>query len=142
MSDPIKLTDGSKIYTPGSGNVKGEMTTDNLSRVLPRQLSTGSTRGQQRIGYGNAMLDGNNNRILVSNPSDGTTVGMGNIPGTDGEFGFFSLDSDGTLIQKIVNGTWYIYRKDDTNVMQAGLLPDGTAGWAVAADNHEVGEGF
>lgn len=112
------------------------------SRILPRQISSGSTRGTQIVGYGNTLIDGTNNRITIGTP-DGGTIGFGAIPGSlTNEFGFFSEDSAGNLIMKIVNGTWYVFRSDDTNVMQSGILPDGTAGWAVAAPGYEVADGF
>jgi len=131
-----------KIITPGTVK-QPSLSQSNISRVLPRQLSTGSTRGTQTVGYGNTKIDGSNNRITIGTP-DGGTIGFGAIPGSNtNEFGFFSTDSDGTLIMKIVDGTWYVYRpEDNTNVMQSGILPDGTAGWAVAADGYEVSEGF
>lgn len=113
-------------------------------RVLPRQVSSGALRGTQRVGYGSTEIDGSNNRITISNPADGTSVGIGSIPGSlTGEFGFFSLDADGNLIMKIVNGTWYVYDiTNDKNVMQSGKLPDATYGWAVANAGNNVADGF
>lgn len=133
---------GKTYRTPGQGSA-ARLGGSDLSRVLPRQISTGSTRGTQTVGYGNTKIDGSNNRITIGTP-DGGTLGFGSIPGsTTDEFGFFSTDSDGNLIMKIVDGTWYVYRpEDDTNVMQSGILPDGEAGWAVAADGYEVADGF
>lgn len=99
----------STIVTSGSGNSVNIPQSD-LSRVIPRQLSTGSTRGVQTVGYGKAKLDGPNNRIIVGS-NDNSSVGIGNIPGTT-EFGFFLINSTGILTMKSVNGetTWY----DDT----------------------------
>lgn len=106
------------------------------------KLQTGNTRGTQTVGYGNTKIDGANNRITIGTP-DGGTIGFGAIPGsTTQEFGFFSEDSTGKLIMKIVNGTWYVYRPDGTNVMQSGILPDATAGWAVASSGNQVADGF
>jgi len=132
---------GGNIFTAGGGD-SGSLNSSDQSRILPRQLSTGSTRGVQTVGYGTARLDGSNNRITIGTP-DGGTIGFGSIPGsTTNEFGFFSIDTTGTLIMKIVNGTWFVYRADGTNVMQSGILPDSTVGWAVAADGYEVADGF
>lgn len=109
------------------------------------KLQTGNTRGTQTVGFGGAKIDGANNRFIVTNTVDGTSIGMGVIPGsTTNEFGFFSLDDEGNVIMKIVNGTRYIYNPQDdfNNVMQDGLLPDGSGGWAVAAEGENVDDGF
>lgn len=113
------------LYTPPKKTLVGPTEGSNptlpqsdLSRILPRQLSTGSTRGTQTVGYGKAKLDGTKNRIVVGGDSD-SLVGIGNIPGTDPvEFGFFLLNSNGILTQKIVNGTttWY---DDSGNIISA-----------------------
>lgn len=133
---------GIKIINPGSGTPK-ELDRSDLSRVLPRQLSTGSTRGTQTVGYGNTKIDGSNNRITIGTP-DGGTLGFGSIPGSENdEFGFFSTNADGDLVMKIVDGTWYVYNLDDgTNVMQSGQLPDNTYGWAVAKEGKDVADGY
>jgi hypothetical protein len=113
-------------------------------RVLPRQVSSGSTRGTQKVGYGNTEIDGSNNRIVITNPTDGTSVGIGTIPGSiTNEFGFFALDENGEVVMKIVGPTRYIYDLDnDKNVMQDGKLPDGTFGWAVAKEDYDVEDAF
>lgn len=147
MSDP-------NLSTPNDSRFKGQATPTHvqtgdvpkmsMDRVLPRQLSTGSTRGTQTVGYGNTKIDGTNNTITIAAP-DGSSIGMGAIPGsTTGEYGFFSLDASGKLIMKIVNGTWYTYNPQDqyNNVMQGGLLPDGSGGWAVAAAGYNVSDGI
>lgn len=132
---------GNEIVTPGSGS-QGSIAGSDISRVLPRQLSTGTTRGVQTIGYGNAKLDGPNNRITIGT-SDGGTIGFGSIPGTDNEFGFFSQNANGHLSMKIVDGTFYTY--DETtglNTVQMGTLPDGTGGIAGANQGFNVSQGF
>lgn len=115
-----------------------------MQRILPRQLSTGSTRGTQTVGYGNTKIDGSNNRITIVNPNDNSSVGMGAIPGsTTGEYGFFSTDRSGKIIMKIVLGTWFVNDPGtDLNVMQSGILPDDSIGWAVAAEGKNVSDGF
>lgn len=152
---------GDKIVTPGS-NSAGNLAQSDISRTLPRQISTGTMRGTQNVGYGTAKIDGSNNRITVGAP-DGSTVGLGSIPNsTTNEFGFFTVngagnvtykvvggiqyfyDDAGNLIQKIMAGTTYVYDpvNNDVNVMQEGLLPDGTYGWAVAAPGKNVADGY
>lgn len=115
-----------------------------LERTLPRQLSTGSMRGTQTVGYGSTKIDGSNNTITIGAP-DGSTIGMGAIPGSlTGEYGFFSLDSLGNLIMKIVNGTKYVYNPADdyVNVTQDGLLPDGSGGFVAAKPGDNVADAF
>lgn len=101
----VSSSDGNSINIPAS----------DLSRVIPRQLSTGSTRGVQTVGYGKAKLDGPNNRIIVGGDGN-SSVGIGNIPGTT-EFGFFLINSAGIVTMKSVNGatTWY---DDSGNIVQ------------------------
>lgn len=114
------------------------------TRVLPRQISSGSTRGTQKVGYGSTEIDGSNNRIVITNPVDGTSVGIGTIPGSvTNEFGFFALDENGEVVMKIVGPTRYIYDPEtEKNVYQDGKMPDGTYGFASAAEGRDVSEGF
>jgi len=70
---------------------------------------------------------------------------MGSIPGTDPvEYGFFSLDANGQLIMKIVNGTKYVYNPSDgyVNVTQDGLLPDGSGGFVAAKPGYNVADAY
>lgn len=127
------------IYTPGSGN-GSQMPSSDQSRIIPRQLSTGTLRGTQSVGYGNTKIDSSNNRITFS-AADGSVVGMGAIPGsTTNEYGFFSLDTSGKLIMKIVNGTKYVYdpQNNYVNITQDGLLPDGSGGFVAAKPGVDV----
>jgi|SRR6185503_3958852 len=139
MGNPDYSNSGSGYTSVNSQPIVGA----DLSRVLPRQNSTGSTRGTQQVGQGGSAIDGSNNRIIIQAP-DGSSVGIGNIPSTNNEYGFFSLDPSGKLIMKIVNGTRYIYNPQDSfnNVMQDGILPDGSGGWAVASKGNNVADGF
>lgn len=143
MSTPYKPNTTSKLITPGA-NKQGQLSSSDLSRILPRQLSSGSTRGTQTVGYGNTKIDGTNNTITIAGP-DGSVVGMGAIPGsTTNEYGFFTLDTGGNLILKIVGGTIYVYdpANDYVNVEQNGLLPDGSGGLAVAKPGENVADAF
>lgn len=142
MSTPYNPgSSGPKIIS-SSGGKSGTLIQSDISRVLPRQLSTGTTRGTQNVGYGNAKIDGSNNRIVVGG-ADGSEVGLGNIPGTDNENGIFILAPNGKLSMKIVGGTFYAY--DPTtglNTVQMGILPDGTGGIAGANQGFNVADGF
>ncbi len=108
-----------------------------------RKLQTGNTRGTQTVGYGGAKIDGANNRITITDPATGQIMGFGIIPNTTNEFGFFSLDSSGNLITKIVNGTTYVYKPNNQeNFLQSGILPDGTGGFIITKDGTEVADVF
>lgn len=90
----------------------------------------------------NISLDGSGQALIVTN-SDGSKVGLGKIPNSTTEFGFFSQDTSGNLIMKIINGTWYVYDITTTkNAMQSGKLPDNSYGWAVAASGKNVSDGI
>lgn len=119
-----------KQYSPYSVR-NNEVGSGPTGRVLPRQLSTGSTRGTQTVGYGGAKIDGTNNRFVVTNSVDGTSIGLGNIPGTLNEFGFFSLNDQGVLIYKNVNGTQTYYNPNDNynpSILLGSAPDDGRTG--------------
>lgn len=164
--DP-KANRSKHIFTPGTSHKNPEFAKSDLSRILPRQTSTGSTRGVQTIGYGNVKLNGPQNNITIGGTgvavdqsvilgqytiggttgvglavtnSDGSVVGLGRIPGTD-EFGFFATDADGTLVMKVVDGTQYTYNADSgNNVTQLGKLTNGDYGAAFAKDGDDLVE--
>lgn len=110
-------------------------------RVLPRQVGTGLMRGTQLVGNTGTMIDAANNRIVLTN-TDGSTVGIGTIPGSlTNEFGFFATDEDGTLVMKVVNGTLYTYNVDSgDNVVQVGKLTNGEYGAAFAKEGNDLVE--
>lgn len=157
MSTPYTPGTGSKIITPGTGS-DGSLAGSDLSRSLPRQISTGSTRGTQTVGYGATKIDGTNNTISIGSSilldgnneviqvtsDDGSIVGLGKIPDNSGQFGFFSLDTNGNLIMKIVNGTKYVYDPANgfVNVTQDGLLPNGIGGFVAAKPGIDVNAAF
>lgn len=133
---------GPNITTPGTGS-QGQIAGSDLSRVLPRQFSTGTMRGTQNVGYGKVKIDGSNNRITIGD-TDGSSIGMGSIPDNSGDVGFFALDTAGNIVWKQVGPTSYVYNPQDSyhNVTQNGILPDGSGGWAVAAPGYDVSQGF
>lgn len=129
----------------------------------PDSILSGTMRGTQAVGTDGAFIDSANNRILIQNPIDGSTIGLGTIPGSaTKEFGFFSLnasgnvtmknvngvesfyDNNGNLIQKIENGTTSVYDPSHgyANVTQSGLLPDGSGGFVVAKPGLNVDDIF
>lgn len=106
--------------TVKSPNLQGS----NLGRVLPRQNSSGSTRGILGVGQGDTVIDGANNIISVGSP-DGTQ-GLGTIPNETNQWGFFQTDSSNTIIYKQVQGTSYYYNPNDSyvNSILIGFAPD------------------
>jgi hypothetical protein len=125
-------------------SVRSEDVVSGSNRILPRQLSTGSSRGTQTVGYGNTKIDGSNNRITIGAP-DGSTIGMGAVPDSiENSFGFFSTNTSGSLVMQITDGTFYVYDVDNEfkNVIQIGRLPDGSYGMVVAKPGSSVEEAF
>jgi hypothetical protein len=127
----------------GYGEVKIDSIRDNpvdggdIGRVLPRQVSTGSTRGTQTVGYGDTKIDGSNNVITVGSSivvdgsaslitvtnSDKSKIGMGRIPNTS-QFGFFATNNAGVVIMSIVAGT-LIMNDTTTDRVLIGKDPGG-----------------
>lgn len=135
---------GNQVFTPGSDSA-GAIPASDISRVLPRQLSTGSTRGTQTVGYGNTKIDGTNNTITIENPTTDVTISLGVIQGsiTGSGVGLSISNANNFNLFKMDGQTWYWYSPTTgKNVMQVGLLPDGSYGWAVAAPGYNVSDGF
>lgn len=140
-----------------NGGVSGASIEPNdISRNLPRTVSSGIMRGTQGVGTGGTEIDSSNNRITLGNSivldgnaesitvtnTDGTIVAMGLIPNST-DFGFYGIYPNGNLAFKYVNGTWYYYDEiTGVNYMQVGLLPDGTSGWAIAEQGTNVSQGY
>ena len=62
---------------------------------------------------------------------------------SDGTLGQEITDSSGFVLFKMSGSTWYWYDKNtNKNVMQVGLLPDGSYGWAVATPGNNVADTF
>lgn len=107
------------------------------------KLQTGNLRGTQTVGYGGAKIDGANNRIIVTNPDDNTSIGLGTIPGTTNEFGFFALNDNDELVYKNVMGTQYYYNPQDelnNSIIIGGAPDDGRTGIWVGRDDENVDE--
>lgn len=79
---------------------------NDTSRVLPRQVSTGSTRGTQTIGYGGIKLDGSNNTITIDGDIGGFNI-------TNNDVTFLSLTKDGIILNDGTNNRVLIgYQKN------------------------------
>ena len=137
-------------YIQAADSISGGTT----PRTFGRQILSGNVRGNQNItgtltitdpdtNKQNIIIDGTGDAITVTN-TDGSSVGLGKIPDNSGDFGFFSLDKNGKLIMKIVNGTKYVYDPEHSyvNVTQDGLLPDGTGGFVAAKPGIDVKSAF
>lgn len=126
------MTDFSNLSDNQSMPSSGSTVEDNaLGLSNPDSMLAGQLRGTQNVGSGGAQIDSANNRITVTSAADGSVIGLGNIPGsTTNEFGFFSEDNKGNMIFKIVGGTMFVYDPSNnyTNIVQTGLLPDGSGG--------------
>lgn len=120
--------------------------------TFPYRMGSGVMQGNQSVGFGGVNIDSDNNRITVGNivldgntntiyteHTDGSKVGVGVVPDTTDEFGFFATDSDGTLLIKIVGGTIYTYNGDTgANVVQISKLTNGRYGAAFAKDGEDL----
>ena len=120
-------------------------------RTYGRQILSGNIRGSQNItgsltitnpttNQQNISLSGSNQTITVTN-TDGSVVGMGLIPDGSNTFGFYTLNSSGQLLMKIVGSTIYTYDLTQTpavNNMQLMKLPDGSYGMTVAKTGTNV----
>lgn len=121
-----------------------ELPTSDLSRILPRQLSTGTMRGTQTVGYGNAKIDGSNNIISVGSPVG--TQGIGSVPNTTNttnEYGFWQTDAAEKIIYKQIQGTQLYYDRLDgyKNSIRLGFAPgDGRPGVWVANSGFDATE--
>lgn len=120
----------------------GPTTTPNaLDLSVPDSMLGGTMRATQNIGTGGPQIDSANNRILLTNSTDGSSIGMGTIPGsTTGEFGFFALDKSGNVIMKIVNGNLFMLDPTANNItrVELGLLPDGTYNLATSKPGQDL----
>lgn len=130
------------IVSPGSGG-SGQIAGSDLSRIIPRQMSTGTLRGTQNVGYGQVKIDGSNNRITIGD-TDGSSIGMGSVPTTISDTGFFALDTSGKLVWKQVGPTTYVYDPTHsyTNILQLGILPDGSGGLVTVKPGINVADVF
>lgn len=152
-TDNIITISNSSITSPASVPSAAPSVGGTTPRTFGRQVLSGNIRGSQNItgsltitspstNQQNITIDGNSDSITVTN-TDGSSVGLGKIPGTN-DFGFFSLDASGKLIMKIVNGTKYVYDPSNNyvNVTQDGLLPDGAGGFVAAKPGVDVNAAF
>ncbi len=123
------------IYSPkrSSGKLVVQsrgLAQSDISRMLPRQVSTGALRGTQTVGYGGVKIDGSNNRIILN--ANDTTVTIGDTSDTDSTTGVSLKDSSGNTFVTLGKGTdggtttgLTIYDGDNTRRLLGGQFPDG-----------------
>lgn len=88
-------------------------------------------------GGGNVELNSSGLSVTATNG----TIDFGNI--SNSQLGMQVIDDTGYVLFEMTGQTWYWYDKTtNTNVMQVGLLPDGTYGMAVAENGYNVADGF
>lgn len=167
MASNIYKDSGITTITPGSGS-PGSINSSNISRILPRQMSSGTLRGTQNVGYGNVKIDSSNNRIVladnvtnsqivigdqnISDPTDqsfglsitdknGTTMLLGIQ--SDGTLGFTFTDSSGFVLFDSNGLRWNWNDKTyNTNQVAIGKLPDESYNIVVAATGENVNDAF
>lgn len=129
MSTPFTPSNGGNMFiSPGNGSDSFSRDSD-LSRTLPRQLSTGSTRGTQTVGYGSVKIDGSNNRITIGN-SSANSLTIGNFTNTANStsisqgFGMSINDNSGAFITMGIsdngNNVQMIFNDSRTNRLLIG----------------------
>lgn len=142
------------IYSPNNTSFPSVsdagITSSDAGRVIPRQLFTGSLKGTlqagpnvqinsstSQINIGHITLDGTNNIISTAN-SDSSKQGMGAIPNSK-SYGLFSTATNGSVVWQQTGPTGYIYDLvNKVNVLQQGLLPDGSYGFKTTAPGVDV----
>lgn len=133
---------GGDVVTPGSGKT-GSIAQSDISRVLPRQLSTGSTRGTQTVGYGGVKIDGSNNRIVLD--ANDTTITIGDTSNDDNQTGINLSDSNDNSLVTLgrtlgADSTTGLTIYDGTNTRRllGGIYPDGNIKIALSQAGYDV----
>lgn len=135
--------------TPTQGN-------DSAGFMFPYRISSGIMQGNQQVGFGGVNIDSNNNRITVGNITldgntntiftqneDGSKAGIGIIPGTTTEFGFFATDNAGNVVWKQVGPSGTIVDvANKKDIIRDGKLPDGSYGQVIAKTGTDVDDLF
>lgn len=132
--EPKSIISGS---LPGATQIRIGGNQNILIDGLHQQISVTTTGGNITMG---ATSDGRL-AMEVTN-TDGTKTGIGTIPGST-DLGFYTLDTAGNVVQKIVGATRYVYDISTTkNIIQDGKLPDNTYGQANAKAGFNVSDGI
>jgi hypothetical protein len=117
----------------------------NVANALPNQLMY-ENNYQTETFYssgGTTLQIGNlgNNSYGMTVPATNGTINFGLL--SDGSLGMQVVDNSGFILFEMNGTTWFWYDKTtNKNVMQVGLLPDGTYGMAVAKSGYNVSDGI
>lgn len=131
--------------------------------IEPKSIISGGLPGATEIRLGNNIkISGKNQQIRVNTTAgnvvfgatddgrlamevtntDGTKTGIGQIPGST-DLGFYTLDTLGNVVQKIVGATRYIENVTaGKNPIQDGKLPDNSYGFIAAKTGFNVSDIF
>jgi hypothetical protein len=140
----------------GLYNSSQDLGNNSAGFTFPYRIGSGVLQGNQSVGFGGVNIDSNNNKITVGNivldgntntiytsNEDGSKAGIGIIPGTTNQFGFFATDSSGNVVWQQVGPTGTIF--DVTNskgIILDGKLPNGTYGSVISKTGTEVTDVF
>ena len=103
-------------------------------RFKPRNIPTGATRGEQTV----------EGTFIIRNPDTDERILLGILGDEFGIFGGTIESNDENKITvdwKIIGATRYIY-KETYNILQDGILPDGTGGFVIVKEGNNVTDVF
>jgi hypothetical protein len=133
--------------------------------LVPHKIISGSLPGATEIRIGGSesiKISGKNQNITITTDdgtiifgrredgslalevenADGTVTGLGVVPGST-DLGFYTTDTAGNVVQKIVGATRTVNDiTNDVGTILDGLLPDGSYGAVVAKEGEEVEDVF
>lgn len=72
--------------------------------------------------------------------ANGTSLNFG--PNPDGTLGLNIQNSSNQVLFELSGETWIWYDNEGNSIMEVGLLPDGSYGWAVATPGNSVADAF
>lgn len=131
---------------------KSDYSTDTWYGDYYKSLEIGQIGTASSLAYGMNVYNSKGDVSLTLGQLGGDSYGM-SVPASsgtiyfgllsDGNLGIQVQDTTGYILFEMTGQTWFWYDKTTSkNVMQVGLLPDGTYGWAVAASGYNVSDGF
>lgn len=101
-SGAIPMSKYTVISQPKTGfnNIRDVSLTSIQERMIPRQMATGTLRGQQSVGTKNVLVDGTNGRFFVRNDTTEQEAVLGKLP--DGEIALI-ITKPGKTVEDVVN---------------------------------------
>lgn len=133
--------------TVGYGNVEIDGSNDRItladtSGTNSIIIGSQSASSTSQSGVSSTSISSSSNGFGFSvSDSRGFTMNFGIL--ANGNLGMNIVDNSGFTLFELTGSTWNWYDKNyKVNVMQVGLKPDNTYGWAVAAQGDNVSQGF